>query len=55
VNWKWKWFSVRKSWIKLIIDEKSPDVSERDATYEIIDIYSAVTQSATFFIWLSNL
>jgi len=41
--------------IKFNINKKSPYVSERNATYKIIDINTAVTKCAAFFIWLCNL
>jgi hypothetical protein len=55
VDWKWKGFSRWKTGIEFIIDEKAPDVSEGDASDEILDIDTAVTERATFLIWFGDL
>jgi hypothetical protein len=55
VNWKWEWLSRWKSGIELVIDEKAPNVAKGNASNEIFDIDTSVTERAAFLIRLCDL
>jgi hypothetical protein len=45
----------RESWLERAVDQKAPDVLERDAADEIVDVDTAVTQGAAFLVRLGDL
>ena len=52
---QWERLGRREARIELVVDQQSPDIAERDASDEVLDVDAAVAQGASLFVWLGDL
>jgi hypothetical protein len=55
VDWKWERLCRWQTRIELIIDEKTPDVTEGHAPDEILDIDASISERTSFLIGFGDL